>query len=72
MDYLGTPEALDHFFTKEAANALGEHSRAIGLEPNVFVFQEAGWNDPDSAEDLLGQILPALGQRIVLYSPTGI
>ena len=51
VDYLGTPEALDHFFTKETANALGEHSRAIGLEPNVFVFQEAGWNDPDSARN---------------------
>ena len=51
VDYLGTPEALDQFFTKEAANALGEHSRSIGLEPNVFVFQEAGWNDPDPARN---------------------
>ena len=44
MDYLGTPEALDEFFTVEACKALGEHSRSIGLEPNVFVFQDFEWN----------------------------
>lgn len=47
VDYLGTPEALDRFFTEKAAQELGEHSREIGLEPNVFVFQDAGWNVPD-------------------------
>lgn len=47
VDYLGTPEALDEFFTEQASRELGNHSRSIGLEPNVFVFQEAGWNDPD-------------------------
>ena len=45
VDYLGTPEALDEFFTEEACRALGDHSRSIGLEPNVFVFQDASWND---------------------------
>ena len=44
VDYLGTPEALDEFFTEEACRTLGEHSRSIGLEPNVFVFQDDGWN----------------------------
>lgn len=44
VDYLGTPEALDEFFTEEACKALGEHSRSIGLEPNVFVFQDFEWN----------------------------
>lgn len=47
VDYLGTPEALDRFFTEKAAQELGEHSREIGLEPNVFVFQDAGWNALD-------------------------
>ena len=44
VDYLGTPEALDEFFTEEACRTLGEHSRSIGLEPNVFVFQDDSWN----------------------------
>ena len=44
VDYLGTPEALDEFFTEEACRTLGEHSRSIGLEPNVFVFQDFEWN----------------------------
>ena len=38
VDYLGTPEALDEFFTEEACRTLGEHSRSIGLEPNAFCF----------------------------------
>ena len=38
VDYLGTPEALDEFFTEEACRTLGEHSRSIGLEPKCFCF----------------------------------
>ena len=49
VDYLATPEALDKFYTEEASRKLGEHSRSIGLEPNVLVFQEAKWNNPDPA-----------------------
>ena len=46
VDYLGTPEALDVFFNEKSSTELGEHSRKIGLEPNVFVFQDAVWNNP--------------------------
>ena len=49
VDYLGTPEALDVFFNEKSSTELGEHSRKIGLEPNVFVFQDAVWNNPDEA-----------------------
>lgn len=49
IDYLGTPESLEHYFTPEVATDLGNYCREIGLEPNVFVFQEAGWNLPDEA-----------------------
>ena len=45
----GTPEALDVFFNEKSSTELGEHSRKIGLEPNVFVFQDAVWNNPDEA-----------------------
>lgn len=47
IDYLGTPQALESYFTPETASYLGDYCRGIGLEPNVFVFQEAGWNLPD-------------------------
>ena len=49
VDYLGTPEALDVFYNEKSSTELGEHSRKIGLEPNVFVFQDAVWNNPDEA-----------------------
>ena len=42
VDYLGTPEALDQFFTKEAANALGEHSRSIEPSPGICSTSEGG------------------------------
>lgn len=47
IDYLGTPEALDSYYTPDTAKDLGDHCREIGLEPNVFVFQEGAWNSPD-------------------------
>lgn len=47
IDYLGTPEALHTYYTAETAEALGAHCRKIGLEPNVFVFQEGAWNAAD-------------------------
>jgi len=47
IDFLGTAEALDVFYTEEACNKLGGHCRKIGLEPNVFVYQESPWNNPD-------------------------
>ncbi|MCL2069247.1 MAG: sugar phosphate isomerase/epimerase [Oscillospiraceae bacterium] len=49
IDYLATPEGLDQFFNEENSRRLGEHARSIGLEPNVFVFQAAAWNNPDPA-----------------------
>ena len=49
VDFLGTAEALDVFYTKEACNGLGGHCRSIGLEPNVFVYQESSWNNPDES-----------------------
>lgn len=48
VDYLATPEALDSFFDEGNSKRLGEHSRSIGLEPNVFVFQSVAWNDTDA------------------------
>ena len=71
VDYLGTPEALDEFFTQKASVELGEHSRAIGLEPNVFVFQDDGWNTPERVENSLSHFEKAaqtakwIGCRIV-------
>lgn len=50
VDYLATTEALDKFYTKEACEKLGKHSRKIGLEPNVLVFQSSAWNNPDEAD----------------------
>ena len=49
VDYLATQEGLDEFFNEENSVKLGEHSRSIGLDPNVFVYQSADWNkaDPD-------------------------
>lgn len=47
VDYLGTPEALDSYFSAEIAKDLGDYCRSLGLEPNVFVYQESAWNDPD-------------------------
>jgi len=49
VDYLATPEGLDEFFNEANSVKLGEHSRAIGLVPNVFVFQSADWNNADPA-----------------------
>ena len=49
VDYLATQEGLDEFFNEENCRKLGEHSRAIGLAPNVFVYQSAEWNDADPA-----------------------
>lgn len=49
IDFLGTAEALDVFYTEAACARLGEHCRSIGLDPNVFVYQESPWNDPDGA-----------------------
>lgn len=49
IDYLGTPEALESYYTEEVSRRLGDHCRSIGLTPNVFVFQEAAWNSPDSS-----------------------
>lgn len=49
IDFLGTAEALDVFYTEAACMRLGEHCRRIGLDPNVFVYQESPWNDPDEA-----------------------
>lgn len=47
IDFLGTADALDQFYTEAACTKLGEHCRLIGLEPNVFVYQESPWNNPD-------------------------
>lgn len=47
VDYLATPEALDKFYTEKTSRELGDYSRSIGLETNVFVFQDARWNNPD-------------------------
>lgn len=49
IDFLGTPEALDTYFTREVSLSIGEHIKEIGLEPNVFVFQENRWNSPEPA-----------------------
>jgi sugar phosphate isomerase/epimerase len=49
IDYLATPEGLDEFFDEANSRKLGEHARAIGLLPNVFVFQSDVWNNPDGA-----------------------
>ncbi|MDR3119856.1 MAG: sugar phosphate isomerase/epimerase [Clostridiales bacterium] len=49
VDYLATPEGLDQFYNEANSKKLGEHSRSIGLEPNVFVFQAADWNKADAA-----------------------
>ena len=49
VDYLATQEGLDEFFSETNCAKLGEHSRSIGLNPNVFVYQSAGWNSADPA-----------------------
>lgn len=48
IDYIVTDDSLESYFTKDTCIRLGEHARAIGLEPNVVVYQAAkGWNDPN-------------------------
>jgi sugar phosphate isomerase/epimerase len=49
VDYLATQEGLDEFYNEENSVRLGEHSRAIGLNPNVFVYQSADWNKADES-----------------------
>ena len=49
IDYLGTPESLDSYFTDEVVLHLRDHLKEIGLEPNVFVYQQSAWNNPDPA-----------------------
>ena len=49
IDYLGTVEALDTYFTDEVVSHLRDHLKEIGLEPNVFVYQRSAWNNPDPA-----------------------
>ena len=48
IDYLATKEGLDEFFDETNSKKLGDHARSIGLEPNVFVYQAADWNNPDA------------------------
>ena len=45
VDYLGTPEALDEFFTEEACRAGGITPAPSALNPTCSVFQDASWND---------------------------
>lgn len=47
IDYLGTPEALEQYYSPKAAEDLGAYCRSLGIEPNVFVYQEGRWNSPD-------------------------
>jgi sugar phosphate isomerase/epimerase len=47
IDYLSTDEGLNQFFDESRSRALGNHAREIGLEPNVMVYQESRWNNPD-------------------------
>jgi sugar phosphate isomerase/epimerase len=49
VDYLSTDQGLDNFFNEKNSQDLGKHARDIGLAPNVMVYQEAKWNNPDSA-----------------------
>jgi sugar phosphate isomerase/epimerase len=48
-DFLATREGLDEFYDEANSTGLGAHSRAIGLMPNVFVYQSADWNAADQA-----------------------
>jgi len=49
VDYLSTQEGLDKFYNEENSVKLGNHSRSIGLIPNVFVYQSSDWNKADES-----------------------
>ncbi len=73
VDYLCDYDSLDQYFTADAADRIGAHCAAIGLEVGTLVFQSDLWNQTDPAAkqrqlnyfDRCADIAAHIGARLI-------